>query len=100
MTWRSGGVLEKTLFQVYLNGKKIGLIKSDQELYDLIDTEQAQLKEKYNVSKVYPPHGLKVTAIKTYDKRVIEARDIYNKIKNQAPFTIRISNNNKWWRRT
>ena len=78
-----------TLFQVYLNGKKIGLIKSDQELYDLIDTEQAQLKEKYNVSKVYPPHGLKVTAIKTYDKRVIEARDIYNKIKNQAPFTIK-----------
>lgn len=78
-----------TLFQVYLNGKKIGLIESDQELYDLIDSEQTQLKEKYNVSKVYPPHGLKVTAIKTYDKKVTDVRSIYNKIKNEAPFTIK-----------
>ena len=78
-----------TLFQVYLNGKKIGLIEDDQELYDLIDSEQSALKEKYNVSKVYPPHGLKVTAIKTYDKRVTDVRSIYNKIKNEAPFTIK-----------
>ena len=78
-----------TLFQVYLNGKKIGLIESDQELYDLIDSEQAALKEKYNVSKVYPPHGLKVTAVKTYDKRVTDVKTIYNKIKNDAPFTIK-----------
>ena len=78
-----------TLFQVYLNGKKIGLIESDQELYDLIDSEQAALKEKYNVNKVYPPHGLKIIAVKTYDKRISEAKDIYNKIKNDAPFTIK-----------
>ena len=78
-----------TLFQVYLNGKKIGLIESDQELYDLIDSEQTQLKAKYNVKKVYPPHGLKITAVKTYDKRLSAARDIYNKIKNEAPFTIK-----------
>ena len=78
-----------TLFQVYLNGKKIGLIESDQELYELIDSEQAVLKQKYNVSKVYPPHGLKVTAVKTYDKRISDARTVYNKIKNDAPFTIK-----------
>lgn len=78
-----------TLFQVYLNGKKIGLIESDEELYELIDSEQAVLKQKYNVSKVYPPHGLKVTAVKTYDKRISDARTVYNKIKNDAPFTIK-----------
>ena len=43
-----------TLFQVYLNGKKIGLIESDQELYDLIDSEQTQLKAKYCCSRRIP----------------------------------------------
>ena len=77
-----------TLFQVYLNGKKIGLIKDDQELYDLIDKEQGAIKDKYGVKKVYPPHGLKITAIKTYETNTTDARTIYNKIKNDAPFTI------------
>lgn len=77
-----------TLFQVYLNGRKIGLIKDDQELYELIDKEQTNIKEKYDVKKVYPPHGLKITAIKTYNKNTIDARTIYNRIKNDAPFTI------------
>ena len=77
-----------TLFQVYLNGKKIGLIENDQELYDLIDKEQTSIKEKYGVKKVYPPHGLKITPIKTYNTNTIDARTIYNKIKNEAPFTI------------
>ena len=63
-----------TLFQVYLNGKKVGLIKDDQELYDLIDKEQTTIKEKYNVKKVYPPHGLKITPIKTYNRNTVEAR--------------------------
>lgn len=77
-----------TLFQVYLNGKKIGLINNDQELYDLIDKEQTSIKQKYGVKKVYPPHGLKVTAIKTYNRNTTDVNIIYNKIKNEAPFTI------------
>ena len=32
------------VFQVYLNGKKIGLIKSDTDLYNLIDKEQGSIK--------------------------------------------------------
>lgn len=77
-----------TLFQVYLNGKKIGLVASKQELYDLIDKEQEAIKQKYNVTKVYPPKGLEISAIKTYNQNVISAKDIYNIIKNEAPFTI------------
>ena len=77
-----------TLYQVYLDGKKVGLIASDQELYDLIDKEQREIKEKYGVSKVYPPEGLEVTPVKTYSKNVISARNIYNIIKDEAPFTI------------
>lgn len=42
------------VYQVYLNGKKIGLISSKDELFNLIDTEQQEIKNKYKVSKVYP----------------------------------------------
>ena len=70
-----------TLFQVHLNGKKIGLIKDDQELYDLIDKEQTSIKEKYGVKKVHPPHGLKLTAIKTY----LKEPEIVDVLKIQPP---------------
>ena len=46
------------LYQVYLNGEKIGLIDSEEQLLDLIDREQSNIKKKYGVDKVYPPHGL------------------------------------------
>lgn len=78
----------KTLYQVYLNGEKIGLIKNDQELYKLIDKEQSEIKLKYGVDKVYPPKGLTVTPIKTYDDNISSIRDVYDDIKTSAPFTI------------
>jgi hypothetical protein len=40
-------------FQVYLSGRKIGLIQSDEELYKMIDEEQKDIKELYKVSKVF-----------------------------------------------
>ena len=52
-------------YQVYLSGKKIGLIKSKEELYDLIDSEQKEVKDKYGVNKVHSPQGLEVQNIKT-----------------------------------
>ena len=55
--------VERTInnyYQVSLGGERIGLIKSKDELYNLIDEEQTELKEKYNVSKIYPPSGLEV----------------------------------------
>ena len=45
-------------YQVSLGGERIGLISSKDELYNLIDQEQTELKEKYKVNKVYPPSGL------------------------------------------
>ena len=48
------------VYQVYLNGVKIGLIESKDKLYDLIDKEQTDIKKEYNVDKVYPPNGLDV----------------------------------------
>ena len=37
------------VYQVYLNGEKIGMIGSQDELYALINEEQSSIKEEYNV---------------------------------------------------
>lgn len=75
------------VYQVYLHGEKIGYIYDKQELYDLIDSEQGDLKEQYNVDKVYPPDGLDVKKVYTYDNDIIPVKDIYNIIKDKEPFT-------------
>ena len=33
-------------YQVYLSGEKVGLISSKEELYDLIDKEEQEIKDK------------------------------------------------------
>ncbi len=75
-------------YQVYLSGEKIGLIRSKQELYDLIDQEQQEIKKFYNVPKVYPPSGLEIEKVLTYKNNVMTAKEVYNEIKDIDPFTI------------
>lgn len=76
------------LYQVYLAGEKIGVIEDEQALYDLIDKEQKELKEKYNVDKIYPPSDLKISSVYTYSKNVNSVNEIYEYIKDKDPFTI------------
>lgn len=76
------------LYKVYLNGKTIGFIESEDELLDLIDQKQNEIKEKYQVSKVYPPDGLNIEKVTTYDNKVKSVEEIYNKIEQTEPFTI------------
>lgn len=75
-------------YQVYLSGDKIGLIKSKDELYTLIDEEQKEIKNHYHVNKVYPPSGLSVDKVLTYKTNVMTAKEVYNEIKDIDPFTI------------
>ena len=75
-------------YQVSLDGVKIGVINSRNDLYELIDTEQTELKTKYKVNKVYPPNGLSVQKIYTYDNEIVEEKSIYDSIKDEQPFTI------------
>ena len=67
-----------SLYQVYLNGNPIGVLQDEQILYDLIDTEQQNLKSKYNVDKIYPPNGLEVSEIYTYDGDINDPVYIYD----------------------
>lgn len=78
----------KNVYQVYLNGQKMGLIAQKDELYDLINEEQKDIKEKYNVDNVYPPLGFEVVKYTTYEDDITDAYKIYDKIKNQDDFTI------------
>ncbi len=75
-------------YQVYLGGEKIGLIVSADELYDKINEEQQDIKEKYGVDKVYSPQSLEVQKVSTYKNNLKSATEVYEEIKDLDPFTI------------
>ncbi|MBR4178807.1 MAG: M23 family metallopeptidase [Bacilli bacterium] len=75
-------------YQVYLGGEKIGLISNKEELLNLIDEEQQEIKDKYHVDKVYSPSGLEIMSVSTYKTNVMSAREVYDEIKDIDPFTI------------
>lgn len=78
----------KKVYQVYLNGNKLGLIESQKELYDLINEEQKGIKETYEVENVYPPNGFVVKEYNTYDDEITTAKEIYDTIKDKDDFTV------------
>ncbi len=77
-----------SVYQVYLNGKTIGYLNSRDKFLDLINQKQEEIKKKYNVDKVYPPDGLKIEKISTYDEEIKTAEQIYSIIENTDAFTI------------
>lgn len=76
------------LYRIYLKGKTIGYIENKDLLEDYIDSEQYELKEKYNVDKVYLPNELDIVKEITYGEKVTSEKDIYEEIKDTSPFTI------------
>ena len=78
----------KEVYRVYLDGKVIGNIKNKQELEDYINDEQKDLKEEYNVDKVYIPEGVDIQKCTTYEKKVLTAKQVNNLITKEKPFTI------------
>ncbi len=78
----------QTVYHVYLEGKSIGLIKSKKALEKYIDREQENLKEKYNISKVYAPDELDIKKEITYSNDISTTEEIYSKIKDISSFSI------------
>ena len=76
-------------YQVYLHGEKIGVIDNEDDLYELIDKSQTSIKEKYDVSNVYPPTDLKIVAMNTYDTRADSINEVYNKIEEADDFAVK-----------
>ena len=69
-----------SVYQVYLNGETIGYLNSRDKFLALVDEKQEEIKKKYNVDKVYPPTGLKIEKISTYDNEIKTADEIASNI--------------------
>lgn len=82
-------LVPRTLYQVYLDGQKIGVIKSRDEFEKIMNNEQTSIKEKYDVSNVYIPKGVEIKKVVSYTNDISSARDIYNKLINIESFTIK-----------
>jgi len=78
----------KTVYRVYLKGESLGLIESKKSFEQYIDMKQNEIKEKYNVDKVYAPAELDIVKEITFEKDVKSNKEIYNEIKDISPFTI------------
>ncbi len=69
------------VYRVYLEGKSIGIVSSKEELENYIDKEQNEIKEKYNVDKVYAPNDLDIVKEYTFNEKLSTTEEIYQKIK-------------------
>ena len=76
-------------YRVYLEGRDIGLIKSQDEFENYINEQQESLKKKYDVDKVYIPNAIDIVKDITYEENIDNVIEIYNKINSIAPFTIK-----------
>ena len=77
------------VYNVYLDGKLLGTIKSKDALEKYIDNEQKELKEEFDVDKVYKPNGLEIEKCLTHNAKILTEKQIYNKIKQKKSFTIK-----------
>lgn len=77
------------VYRIYLKGESIGLIEDKDSLEKYIDKEQESLKEKYHVDKVYAPEDLKIVKDVTYNEKILSTKQIYEKIKDIEPFTVK-----------
>lgn len=77
------------IYKVYLEGKDIGYISDKEELYSLINEEQKEIKEQYNVDSVYPPNDFEIIKVNTYNNDIKEVNEIYSMIETNDNFTIK-----------
>ena len=76
-------------YQVYLNGEKIGVINSKEDLENYIDKQNESYKKKFDTNKIYAPNGLEIKKIETYNKTTSTIKEVYQKISSKEPFTIK-----------
>ena len=79
----------KMLYKVYLDGELIGSIESKNELEKYINNQNESNKKKYNVDAIYAPNGLDIKADLVYDDNIESVEEIYKKIQDKKPFTIK-----------
>ena len=79
----------KEVYNVYLEGKKIGTIKSRENFEEYINKQEETLKKKYDVSKIYAPKGVEIRKVITYDDKFDSNEEIYNHLVKENNFTVK-----------
>lgn len=77
------------VYAIYLEGKKIGVVKSKEEFDEYINVQEEKLKTQYGVDKIYTPKGVEIKKIITYDNKYNTNEEIYNILVKQQNFTIK-----------
>jgi len=77
------------LYAIYVDGAKIGTVKSKESFDNYINEKEEQLREKYNVSKIYTPKGVEIKKIITYNDKYDSNEAIYNILVQKQNFTVK-----------
>ena len=79
----------KEVYNIYLDGNKIGTVKSKENFEEYINKQEEALKKKYGVSKIYTPKGVEIKKIITYNDNCDSNEKIYNLLVKEQNFTLK-----------
>lgn len=77
------------IYAVYLDGEKIGNVKSKTEFENFINEKEEALRKKYNVNKIYTPKGVEIKKVVTYNNNYDTFEKIYETLVKQQSFTVK-----------
>ena len=77
------------LYNIYLDGEKIGTVKSKDDFESYINKQEDKLKEQYGVSKIYTPKGVEIKKVITYNDNCDSNEKIYNLLVKEQNFTVK-----------
>ena len=77
------------LYNVYLDGTKIGTVKSKEDFEEYINKQEEFLKNKYQVKNIYTPKGVEIKKVITYNNKYDNNQKIYNLLVKEENFTIK-----------
>lgn len=77
------------IYAIYLEGKKIGTVKSKDSFNEYINKQEEKLKNQYNVNEIYTPKGVEIKKIITYSNKTNTNEEIYKLLVSSENFTIK-----------
>lgn len=86
---KNNGDIPQTVYNVYLDGKIIGTIESQESFEEYINQKEEQIKKQYQVENVYTPNGVEIKKVITYKPKISSNEKIYSEIIKLKKFTIK-----------
>ena len=77
------------MYAVYLDGKKIGMVWSENDFNNYINVQEEKLKKQYDVDEIYTPKGVEIKKVVTYSNKTNTNEEIYKSLVSSENFTIK-----------